>query len=71
MHANRLPPPQPGQPTLDALVLKAYGWSAKADVLANLLDLNLELAELEADGRAIVGPWDPNLKAITTAPALA
>lgn len=45
---------------LDALVLKAYGWSPKDDVLANLLDLNLELAELEADGRAIVGPWDPS-----------
>jgi hypothetical protein len=45
---------------LDALVLKAYGWSAKDDVLANLLDLNLELAELEAEGQAIVGPWDPN-----------
>jgi SAM-dependent methyltransferase len=44
---------------LDALVLKAYGWSAKDDVLANLLDLNLELAELEAEGQAIVGPWDP------------
>jgi hypothetical protein len=25
-----------------------------------LLDLNLELAELEAEGQAIVGPWDPN-----------
>lgn len=47
---------------LDALVLKAYGWSAKDDVLANLLDLNLELAELEAEGQAIVGPWDPNSK---------
>jgi SAM-dependent methyltransferase len=46
--------------SLDALVLKAYGWSAKDDVLANLLDLNLELAELEAEGQAIVGPWDPN-----------
>lgn len=45
---------------LDALVLKAYGWSPKDDVLANLLDLNLELAELEVEGRAIVGPWDPN-----------
>jgi SAM-dependent methyltransferase len=45
---------------LDTLVLKAYGWSAKDDVLANLLDLNLELAELEAEGRSIVGPWDPN-----------
>jgi hypothetical protein len=47
---------------LDALVLKAYGWSAKDDVLANLLDLNLELAELEAEGQAVVGPWDPNTK---------
>jgi hypothetical protein len=45
---------------LDALVLKAYGWSGKDDVLVNLLDLNLELAELEAEGQAIVGPWDPN-----------
>jgi len=45
---------------LDALVLKAYGWSAKDDVLANLLDLNLELAELEAEGQSIVGPWDPS-----------
>jgi hypothetical protein len=41
-------------------MLKAYGWSAKDDVLASLLDLNLELAELESEGRAIVGPWDPN-----------
>jgi hypothetical protein len=47
---------------LDALVLKAYGWSAKDDVLTNLLDLNLELAELEADGQGIVGPWDPNTR---------
>jgi hypothetical protein len=47
---------------LDALVLKAYGWSAKDDVLANLLDLNLELAELEAEGQAIVGPWDPSTR---------
>jgi hypothetical protein len=53
-------------------VLKAYGWSFKDDVLANLLDLNLELAELEAEGLAIVGPWgDLNHKAITAAPVLA
>jgi hypothetical protein len=45
---------------LDALVLKAYGWSAKDDVLANLLDLNLELAERESEGQTIVGPWDPS-----------
>ena len=45
---------------LDALVLKAYGWSSKDDVLAKLLDLNLELAELEAEGQSVVGPWDPS-----------
>lgn len=45
---------------LDDLVLKAYGWGPKDHVLANLLDLNLELAELEAEGEAIVGPEDPN-----------
>ena len=39
-------------------MLKAYGWSAKDDVLANLLDLNLELAERESEGQTIVGPWD-------------
>lgn len=41
-------------------MLKAYGWSTEDDVLASLLDLNLELAELEAEGQAIVGPWDPS-----------
>jgi hypothetical protein len=46
--------------SLDALVLKAYGWSAKDDLLANLLNLNLELAELEAEGQAVIGPWDPS-----------
>jgi SAM-dependent methyltransferase len=46
--------------SLDALVLKAYGWSAKDDILTNLLDLNQELAEREAQGEKVVGPWDPN-----------
>ena len=44
---------------LDALVLKAYGWKAGEDILSNLLDLNLELAEREADGEKVVGPWEP------------
>ncbi|MCT0212841.1 N-6 DNA methylase [Synechococcus sp. CS-1327] len=44
---------------LDALVLKAYGWKAKEDILSNLLDLNLELAEREAAGETVVGPWAP------------
>lgn len=45
---------------LDAQVLKAYGWSADADPLSSLLDLSLELAEREAGGLPVVGPWDPN-----------
>jgi hypothetical protein len=36
--------------------------SAKDNVLAKLLDLNLELAEMEAEGLAIVGPGDPITK---------
>ena len=44
---------------LDALVLKAYGWKASEDILSNLLDLNLELAEREAAGDKVVGPWAP------------
>jgi hypothetical protein len=44
---------------LDALVLKAYGWKASVDNLSNLLDLNLELAEREAVGEKVVGPWAP------------
>jgi hypothetical protein len=44
---------------LDALVLKAYDWKASEDILRNLLDLNLELAEREAAGEKVVGPWAP------------
>ena len=43
---------------LDNLVLKAYGWTGDEDLLSNLLDLNLELAEREDEGLAIVGPRD-------------
>jgi hypothetical protein len=44
-------------------VLSAYGWSSKEDLLSNLLDLNLELAEREAGGGTVVGPWDPTKEA--------
>ncbi len=44
---------------LDALVLQAYGFSPDDDLLEKLLTLNLELAEKEKNGEAIVGPWDP------------
>lgn len=44
---------------LDKLVLQAYGFTAKDDLLEKLLNLNLELAEKEKNGVAIVGPWAP------------
>lgn len=46
--------------TLDNLVLKVYGWSGDEDLLSNLLDLNLELAEKEKEGLPVVGPWVPS-----------
>jgi hypothetical protein len=44
------------------LLLKARVETIKNYKLANLLDLNLELAEPEAEGQTIVGPWDPNTR---------
>jgi hypothetical protein len=38
------------------LLLKAMVETIKSYKLANLLDLNLELAELEAEGQTIDGP---------------
>ncbi|MGV0023995.1 type IIL restriction-modification enzyme MmeI [Phormidesmis priestleyi] len=45
---------------LDDLVLKAYGFSKTDDLLQKLLTLNLELAEKETRGEAIIGPWAPH-----------
>jgi len=44
---------------LDTLVLKAYGFTAKDDLLEKLLALNLELAQREKEGLVVVGPWPP------------
>jgi hypothetical protein len=44
---------------LDQLVMQAYGFNSDDDILAKLLELNLELAEKEKRGEAIVGPWSP------------
>lgn len=44
---------------LDALVLKAYGFTKDDDLLERLLMLNLELAAKEQRGEAVVGPWAP------------
>ena len=44
---------------LDKLVLQAYSFKPNDDLLEKLLNLNLELAEKEKNGVAIVGPWAP------------
>jgi hypothetical protein len=46
--------------TLDTLTLQAYGFSKTDDLLAVLLALNLDLAQKEKNGEAIVGPWAPD-----------
>ncbi|MCG9886171.1 MAG: N-6 DNA methylase [Cyanobacteria bacterium] len=45
---------------LDRAALKAYGFAADDDILEKLLTLNLELAEQEQQGTAIIGPWAPD-----------
>jgi len=45
---------------LDDLVLKAYGFSKTDDLLEKLLALNLEVAEKEKNGEAVIGPWAPD-----------
>jgi hypothetical protein len=44
---------------LDRLVMQAYGFKSDDDLLEKLLTLNLELAEKEEKGEAIVGCWAP------------
>ena len=44
---------------LDKLVLQAYGFTPKDDLLEKLLNLNSELAEKEKNGVAVIGPWAP------------
>lgn len=39
--------------------MQAYGFNPDDDLLEKLLALNLELAEKEERGEAIVGPWAP------------
>ncbi|WP_072619577.1 DNA methyltransferase [Spirulina major] len=42
---------------LDALVMKAYGFTPNDDILEKLLTLNLELAAKEQQKEPIIGPW--------------
>ena len=44
---------------LDAAVLAAYGFSAKKDLLAQLLQLNLAVAERIEKGEAVTAPGIP------------
>ena len=44
---------------LDAAVLAAYGFSPKADLLKQLLDLNHAVAAAERAGRAVTAPGVP------------
>lgn len=44
---------------LDKLVMQAYGFNAKDDILEKVLLLNSELAEKEKQGIQIIGAWCP------------
>ncbi len=44
---------------LDAAVLAAYGFDAKKDLLAQLLELNLAVAEREKKGEKVTPPGVP------------
>jgi hypothetical protein len=45
---------------LDKLVMQAYGFNSNDDILEKLLELNLELAEKEKQGKTIVGCSAPS-----------
>jgi hypothetical protein len=44
---------------LDAAVLAAYGFDAKQDLLAQLLELNLDIAVREKQGHPVTAPGVP------------
>jgi hypothetical protein len=44
---------------LDAAVLAAYGFDAKTDLLAQLLELNLTVSAMEKQGKTVTGPAVP------------
>jgi len=45
---------------LDAAVMRAYGFSAKKDLLKQLLDLNLAVADREQRGESVTAPGIPS-----------
>lgn len=51
---------------LDCLVLEAYQFTSKDDILEKLLELNRELIAKDNNGETVIGLWNPhrqNLKA--------
>ena len=44
---------------LDQAVLDAYGFDAKKDLLAQLLELNLTVAAIEKQGKKVMAPGIP------------
>ena len=49
---------------LDKLVMKAYGFKVKDDILAKLLELNFELAAKEKRGEKVIGAKSPFEKCV-------
>nr|WP_236116972.1 DNA methyltransferase [Hassalia byssoidea] len=45
---------------LDKLMMQTYGFNSSDNILEKLLELNLELAEKEKEGKTIIGCWAPN-----------
>ena len=45
---------------IDELTMQAYNFNKTNNVLENLLEINLNLAERERSGLQIIGPYDPN-----------
>ncbi len=52
---------------LDAIVMQAYGFSSTADLLTQLLQLNLELADRETQGKPVIGAWAAIAESLTPA----
>jgi hypothetical protein len=51
--------PKEAHAALDAAVLAAYGFDAKNDLLAQLLELNLAVAAREKNGKTVTAPGVP------------
>jgi hypothetical protein len=52
-------PSEDAHAALDDAVLEAYGFEAKKDLLAQLLELNLTVAAREKNGKPVTAPGIP------------